>query len=83
MIIALYVIGWIVCAIIVAILASKIEKEPVKTYAPTLFLWPIALIILTCEACVMYIEYVTTRKERVENLKQEKRDEVENVLKEI
>lgn len=83
MIIALYVISWIVCAITVAVLASKIEKEPIEAYAGVLFLWPIGLIVLICEACVMYVEYIRGRKERFENLKLEKRSEVENVLKEI
>lgn len=83
MIIVLCVISWIVCAIIVAILASKIEKEPIEAYVGVLFLWPIGLIVLICEALVMYVKYIRGRKERAKNLKQEKRDEVENVLKEI
>lgn len=79
------IIGWFLGAIITGILIVKVEKyhhnsDDIMTLA---ILWPLALIIVMCEACVMYVKYIKGRKERVENLKQEKRNEVENVLKEI
>lgn len=83
MIIVLCVISWIVCAIIVAFLGSKIEKEPIEDYAPALFLWPIGLIILICEACVMCVNYIRGGKERNEKLRLHKRNEIESILKEI
>lgn len=85
------IIGWLLCAIITGILLVKvigkyylIDDDDGIGIIILLMSWPLALIILMCEAFVMYVKYIKNgKKERVENLKQEKRNEVESILKEI